>query len=115
MPANMLGSRRYYRYTDDLGNQFKYLTDADLGEAVGAVLDDTLPDLPRRFRPRGVYMQGAVAGVRVRKFLICPTAGNEIYAANVSQPVAVDGATLFSTGRRGERVTFGQNPTTTSA
>ncbi len=108
--SNTLGDRRYFRYVDDTGRQFKYLTDQDLGEAVGALLDDESPDLPRRFRPRGVYCQATVDGKRVRKYVICPTAGNAVYASNVSQGVTIDGTTFSTTGRRGERVSFGSNP-----
>lgn len=107
--ANTLGQRGYYEYTDDVGNQYKYQTDRDLGTAVGATLNATLDDLPRRFRPRGIYVEATVSGRRVRKFVICPTADNEAYAANASQVVTIGGTAFNSTGRRGERVTFGTN------
>lgn len=107
--SNTLGQRGYYAYTDDSGAQFKYLTDRDLGAAVGATLNATLPDLPRRFRPRGIYVEATVSGRRVRKFVICPTADNEAYAANESQVVTIAGTGFNSTGRRGERVSFGTN------
>lgn len=108
--GNLLGSRRYYAYTSDTGAQYKFQTDLDLGEAVGATLNDTLPNLPRRFKPRGTFVQGVVDGRRVRKFLICPTADNEVYSADVSQVVPVAGVNFFSTGRKGEQISFGQNP-----
>lgn len=107
--ANVLGQRGYYAYTDDSGNQYKYQTDRDLGTAVGAELEAGLDDLPRRFRPRGVYVEATVSGRRVRKFVICPTADNAIYAANASQGVTIAGTVFETTGRRGERVTFGTN------
>lgn len=108
--ANVLGARRYYKYTTDSGIDYKYQTDLDLGTAVGATLDDTLPNLPRRFKPRGAFVQAAVDGRTVRKFLICPTADNEVYGADVSQVVAIDGTNFFTTGRKGEQLSFGQNP-----
>lgn len=107
--SNTLGQRGYYAYTDDVGTQFKYQTDRDLGTAVGATLNSTLPDLPRRFRPRGIYVEATVSGRRVRKFVICPTADNEAYASNASQVVTIAGTAFNSTGRRGERATFGTN------
>lgn len=108
--ANVLGVRRYYAYTSDTQVVYKYQTDLDLGEAVGAELNDTAPNLPRRFKPRGVYVQAVVDGRTVRKFLICPTTDNEVYAADGSQAIPVAGTNFFSTGRKGEQVSFGQNP-----
>lgn len=110
MAGNTIGVRRYYKYTSDLGTDYKYQTDADLGEAVGATLDDTLPNLPRRFKPRGVFVETVIDGRKVRKFLICPTTDNEVYGADASQTVAVDGTNFFSTGRKGEMLSFGTNP-----
>lgn len=108
--SNTLGERLYYRYVDDNGAEFKYQTDSDLGTAVGAVLNDTLPNLPRRFKPRGVYCQAIVDGRLARKFLICPTTDNGVYAENASQVVAIDGTNFRTTGRRGEQLSFGGNP-----
>lgn len=110
MAGNLLGDRRYFRYVDDLGNQYKYLTDQDLGDAVGATLDDASPDMPRRFEPRGVWIQATVDGKRVRKFMICPTSSNAVYRSNVAQDVTVDSQTFRTTGRKGEVKTFGVNP-----
>lgn len=103
------GPRRYFRYTDDDGAQSSVLLDETLGELGGLVLDDNLPPPPRRFRLRGVYVQGTVAGEVVRKFIVCaPDSG--LYRSNNSQPVAIDGVTFRTTGRRGERLSFGRNP-----
>lgn len=110
MAGNTLGARRYYAYTSDSGQQYKYLTDQNLGEAVGAVLNDTLPDLPRRFKPRGVRVEGDVDGDLVRKFLICPLTTSAPYAAQGSTTVSIDETDFKTTGRRGERATFGANP-----
>lgn len=109
--GNTIGARRYFKYTSDLGDDYKYQTDQDLGDAVGATLDDTLPNLPRRFKPRGVFVEAMIDGRKVRKFLICPTTDNEVYGANASQTVAIDGTNFFTTGRKGEQLTFGINPT----
>lgn len=109
MAGNTLGARAYYLYEDDAGNQYKYQTDVDLGEAVGAVLNDTAPDLPRRFEPRGVFVQGIVNDKTVRKFLIVPDVTEGIYASNASQTVIVDSTSFSTTGRKGEKVSFGTN------
>lgn len=113
MAGNTLGERSYFAYTSDTGQAFKYLTDDDLGEAVGATPNDTNPDLPRRFKPRGVYVQHPDTGQR--KFLICPTLANTVYAANASQTVSIDDEDFKTTGRKGEQVSFGANNTPAAA
>lgn len=110
MAGNLTGNRRYYLYTSDTGQQYSYLTDEDLGTAVGAVLNDTNPAFPRRFKPRGVYCQAEVGGKVVRKFLICPALDNAIYDSNTAQTVTIDTIDFVTTGRVGEQVSFGANP-----
>lgn len=109
--GNTLGVRRYYQYTTDGGENYKYLTDETLGGAMGATLNDTNPNLPKRFKPRVVYIQGTVAGQTVRKALIAPTVDNTTYAAEASTVVTIDGINFGTTGRRGEQFSFGRNPT----
>lgn len=108
--GNTLGARRYYNYTDDTGAEFTVLTDETLGTAAGNTLDDTNPGLPRRFQPRGVYVEAEVEGVKVRKFLVCGTTENTLYSSNASQDVTIDGITFKTTGRKGESASFGSNP-----
>lgn len=110
MPGNTLGARRYYAYTSDTGTQYKYLTDESLGEAVDAVLNDTLPDFPRRFKPRAVYVEAEVDGDFVRKRVVCPLVTTPAYAAEGSTTIDIDDVEFKTTGRRGERKTFGSNP-----
>lgn len=110
MPGNTLGARRYYKYTSDDGTDYKYLTDLNLGTAVEATLDDTLPGLPRRFKPRGVYVEAEIDGSFVRKFLTCPLSTTPAYAAASSTEVTIDEQAFKTTGRRGEKTTFGANP-----
>lgn len=107
MAGNILGARRYYSYTTDNGDAYKYQTDENLGSAVGATLNDTNPDLPRRFQPRGVYVENSTGQ---RKFVICPTTSTTVYNQNSSTDITIDGTTFSATGRRGERMTFGTNP-----
>lgn len=107
MAGNLLGERRYYAYTSDTGANYKYQTDEDLGAAIGATLNDTHPDMPKKFKPRGVYVQNSD---RKRKFIICPTLTNSIYAADASTQVTVDGTAFKTTGRIGEKRSFGANP-----
>lgn len=110
MPGNTLGDRRYYAYQSDGQVSYKYQTDSDLGEAVGGIENDSLPNLPRRFRPRGVYIEAEVDGAKRRKFLICPDPLDALYGSESSQNVTIDTVTWQTTGRRGERLSFGRNP-----
>lgn len=105
--GNLLGERRYYLYTDDIGTAYKFQTDQTLGDAAGNTLNDTNPDLPRRFQPRGVYVEDAEGN---RKFLVVGSRTNGVYASNASQDVPIDGITFKTTGRKGEKVSFGSNP-----
>lgn len=107
--SNTLGDRRYFEYISDTDQAFKYLTDEDLGTAVGGTLNDTNPDLPRRFRPRGVYVQDADGN---RKFLVCGKRTLAAYASNASSTVTIDETEFKTTGRKGEQVSFGANPST---
>lgn len=109
--GNTLGQRRYYLYEDDLGTAFTFQTDQTNGDAAGNELNDTNPGLPRRFKPRGVYCEAEVEGTIARKFLVIGDVANPLYASNASQDVVIDGVTFSTTGRRGEQVTFGSNPT----
>ena len=106
MAGNKLGSRSYYLYTDDLGNNYSYLTDDDLATAVSATLDDSNPPFPRRFKPRGVYVEDAAGA---RKFVICPLTTTVQYASNASQAVTIDTVAFSTTGRKGEQQSFGSN------
>lgn len=107
MAGNLLGARRYYAYTSDSGVAYKYLTDLDLGTAIGATLNDTNPDFPRRFSPRVLYCKDENGN---RKKVIVPTVGNSAYAADASTTLTIDGVAFETTGRVGERLSFGSNP-----
>lgn len=107
--GNTLGPRRYFRYVTDKNVNYKYQTDLNLGTAAGATLNDTDPNLPRRFEPRYLNLQAEINGEQVRKKLIVP---NVTSAAWTDTPVEVeiDGEIYTTTGRVGERVSFGVNP-----
>lgn len=109
MAGNLLGVRRYYSYTTDSGVDYKYLTDEDLGTAIGATLNDTNPDFPRRFSPRILHCRDAEGN---KKRVVVPTVGNSAYAADASTTLTIDGVDFETTGRVGERMTFGSNPAT---
>lgn len=106
MAGNTLGNRRYFQYVDDNGSVFNILTDEDLGTA-GELTPATVgaDQLPRRFKPRGVYVEAEIEGEKVRKFLVCSDT-SAAYATNASTTVTIDDTQFQTTGRRGERVTF---------
>lgn len=109
MAGNILGGRSYYGYTDDNGTQYSILQDDTLANAVGAALNDTFPAPPRRFEPRGVYVEARV-GTRVkRKFLTAPLSTSSFYNSNTTQDFDIDGVTFSSTGRKGETLSFARN------
>lgn len=108
--GNTLGVRRYYQYTDEGGNNYKVLTDQTLGDAMNGTLNDTNPDLPKRQYPRRVLAQALIGGVLVKKRLIAFTNDNTAYAADGSTNIVIDTVTFKTTGRVGERKTFGANP-----
>lgn len=112
MTGNLLGVRRYYRYEDDTGLEYSYLTDQDLGTAVGAVEDDSLPPFPRRFKPRGVYCQATINNRLVRKFVIIPEVASSTLWENSSNSITIDSQAFTTTGRRGEQISYGTNPPT---
>jgi hypothetical protein len=104
--SNTLGNRKYFVYTDDTGEQYNILTDEDLGIAGGlTVATAGNPTLPRRFKPRGVYVEAVVEGENVRKFLVCSDT-SPAYASNISTNVTIDGTVFQTTGRRGEKASF---------
>jgi hypothetical protein len=107
MAGNRLGARRLYKYVSDTGEEYRVFTDESLGTAVGAELNDELPDKPTLLRPRVVYAQ-ATDGVR--RTLIIPETDNDLYNSDNSQEVTIDGETFKTTGRRGESFTFRSNP-----
>lgn len=116
MAGNRLGERAKYLYESDSGETYIVETDESLaiagfGAAGAAPVEfdpanpgDATP-APRRFKPRGVYVQSNTDGAR--KFLIAfdPTA--DAYARNNSATYTIDTeGGWVSTGRVGEKQTF---------
>lgn len=110
MPAGQtLGVKRYFGYANDGGGSYSLLLDQTLGAAGGLTEDDSFPPPPRRFRPRGVYVEAVIGGAVARKYIVCEP-GAALYATDTSTDVTIDTIVFKSTGRRGERLTFGANP-----
>lgn len=104
--GTILGPRRYYKYTSDDGNDYKILCDVDNAVAMQGTTDDALVDLPRRYKPRGVYVETEEGN---RKFLIAWERSAIAYATNKTTTVTLKGEVWNTTGRTGERATFGVN------
>ena len=116
MAGNRLGPREKYLYESDGGATYIVETDVDLAiagfGAAGAapvVYDPANPgtavSAPKRFKPRGVYVQSTADGAR--KFVIAFDASATAYARLNSSTYTFDGeADWVSTGRVGEKLTF---------
>lgn len=116
MAGNRLGERARYFYGSDGGATYILETDVSLaiagfgvGGAAPVPYDPEAPGVatpaPRRFKPRGVYVQFNVDGAR--KFVIAfdPTAS--AYSRSNAASYTIDGeAGWESTGRVGEKQTF---------
>lgn len=107
MAGNRLGSRAKYGYTDDLGNNYSITTDIDLATAAGLAAPAAgAPGLPKRFKPRGVYVQSTGAPPIARKFLVVGDPTAALYDSNGRQAVSIDGEAFTTTGRKGEQASF---------
>lgn len=105
-----LGPKRYFRYDNDKGTPYKLLLDQTLGELGGLTEDDQGPTPPLRFKPRVAFVEAVVNGVKVRKEIVCAL-DSTIYTST-PVTVTIDGVAFKTTGRRGERLSFGVNPPT---
>lgn len=116
MAGNRLGARKKYVYDNDANGQYVLETDESLaiaGFGSGALapveFDPDSPGsatpAPRRFRPRGVYVQNSTDGAR--KFMICFSPDATAYERVTSASYTIDTESGWeSTGRVGERLTF---------
>ena len=100
MPGNLLGERSWYLYTADNGNQYCYLTDDDLGAAVGATQNDDNQTLPRGLKPRYVNCQDADGN---KKRVIVPSTTAAVWTNDGSTTLTIDGVAFVVTSKRGER------------
>lgn len=107
MAGNTLGPRARVQYESDTGVIYNLTTDADLAAASGlpVAVAGTGQAPPRRFRPRGVYVQAVIAGALARKFIPC-NADAAFYATASSSNITIDTVSFATTGRRGEQLTF---------
>lgn len=107
------GARENYLYENDGGSNYVITTDATLGGLAGTGLEvatsanatDANP-APKRFKPRVVFWQAELDGRVVRKEIICGDVTADLYASDTSQALEIDGVAGFTTGRRGEKLSF---------
>ena len=105
------GERKAYLYENDNGTKYVMQLDGTLGDLTGSNLEDyTGQDgaqpKPTRFEPRGVYWQGKLGDRQVRKFIVCNASGSTLYESDTSQELTIDGVAGYTTGRRGEQLSF---------
>lgn len=107
------GGRQTFLYVSDDNNSYLLLMDTTLGSIDGA--GNTVATIansadaqnrPIRFKPRGVYWEATAAPVGARKFIICGDRAGDLYSAENSQAVTIDGVAGVTTGRRGEHFTY---------
>lgn len=107
--SNVLGRRSWYKYKSDAGVEYSVLMDDTLAAVVGAELNDSLPNLPRRFEARMIHLESQEGDRKVRKSLICPEVTSALYARSTSTAVVIGTSTWALTGRTGEKQTFASN------
>jgi hypothetical protein len=114
--GQFLGKKGSYLYSTDSGIVYVIQRDQTLATLPGTDFTPAtdaaqlLSPTPRRFGARGVHWQGELgSGVNlriVRKFIICFTPTATLYASDVSQTLTIDGVAGFTTGKRGETLSF---------
>lgn len=107
------GQRSGYLYTDDAGREYLLQLDNTLATVANNGLvrattanSGSAENKPIRFQPRGVHWESTVAATPGRKFLICGTALATLYASNVPVTITIDGVAGVTTGRKGERYSY---------
>lgn len=107
------GSRQTYIYVADDNNSYLLTMDETLGSidgsgnTVATVANSAdASNRPVRFEPRGVHWQATAAPIGARKFIVCGDRTDDLYTAETSQAVTIDGVAGVTTGRRGEQFTY---------
>ncbi len=87
----VLGRRHWYRYDSDDGKNYRIRLLDYLAEAAGLELDDTLPELPRGYEPRFIWVQEvepSTPGRPLRKKLIVEKKNLQHFLSNPTIEVA---------------------------
>lgn len=110
LTGQRLGKKDRYTYTADDGQKFALKLDITLASNDGQSLTasttaDNATNKPQNFKPRGVFWQANIDGGVVRKFLVC-NANGTLYTAKTQTTVTIDELEGYTTGRRGETLTY---------
>lgn len=110
------GTRATYIYVSDSNASYLLTLDTTLGDIAGTGLTRATTGnstgstpAPKRFQPRCVYWQGDLGGKTKRKRIVCNRDGT-LFATAAPATVNIDGVSGSTTGRRGEKFTFGSLP-----
>lgn len=106
MAGNTLGPRTLFRYFTDNADQGVYLTDRDLGLAVGATPAAGSDPRITLYGLRKRYVLCENADGSVKKRVVCPRIENDKFINGGT--LTIDGETFIITGRVGESQTFGK-------
>lgn len=109
--GNRLGPRSFFTYTTDNGEEFKVLQDESVANAVGN--DPAGTGLPRLATSgtipvtcRYVLLQG-VTDESIKKKVIIGDPDNEIFNTLSASTVTINNVSFVTTGRVGERASWG--------
>lgn len=110
LSGQRLGVKDRYTYTADDGQKFALKLDTTLATAGAQGLNPTTTadgttNKPTNFQPRGVHWQAIVDGKTIRKFLVC-NADAALYTATTQTTLTIDELEGYTTGRRGEQLTY---------
>lgn len=110
--GQFLGKKGSYIYTADSGALYVLRRDQTLATLPGVDLppatvnSDNLQATPQGIKYRGVYWQSELNGRLVRKFIICGSVLSTLYEKDVSTDLTIDGVAGYTTGKKGEAVSF---------
>jgi hypothetical protein len=120
MAINTIGPKKKYKYTMDDGSVIKLRLDATYGDLTEAGLDelttaDDAGNKPLSFKPRVVFWQsdaeqddgsGGTTTETVRRRQIVCASDSTLYTSVDQVNLVIDGVSGFTTGRRGEQISF---------
>lgn len=107
MAGNTLGARKLYVYTADDGTEGVYLTDENLGTAIGATPATSSDPRVTLYGLSKRYVLAENADGTLRKKIVVPTNDDTQFLNGGT--LTIDGTSFVITGRVGEKQTFGKS------
>lgn len=109
--GNRLGPRSFFTYTTDNGEEFKILQDESVANAVGnTAAGSSLPRLATSgtipVECRYILLQG-VSDTSIKKKVIIGDSDNALFNSLNSQQVTINNVAFTTTGRVGEKASWG--------